>query len=145
MVNAALPETVTSALHEGVPTSLSMPKIRKRIQTAPVYGRCPIRQQYLTNPEPSDPLRLLERVETSEGFYAMRNRLTKKANAFMPTQRKQDFPNYLALDPLEEHVMRTNMKRQAVNRWKQLHAGNDERCSFLVQKWIQDGKYDLTK
>lgn len=94
----------------------------------------------------TDPLRMLERVENSDGFVAVRDRLNRKASAATSRTHSQqqkyakDIPDYLALNPLEASVMRANMKQQAVERCKLLHAGSDERCSSLVQKWIQDQK-----
>ncbi|XP_067934204.1 uncharacterized protein [Watersipora subatra] len=137
-----LPETVTSALHEGVPTILSRPKILKRIKTAPVSGRQP---NNLLSSElqasMADPLQMLKRVETSDGFLTVRDRLVRKKSAISARSDQQksarDFPRYLALDPLEAISIRTNIKQQAVKKCKQMHAGSDEQCSFLVNGRIE--------
>lgn len=138
-----LPKTVTTALHEGVPTILSRPKILRRIKTAPSFGR---KQDTLPHNKidttVSDPLRLLGRVETSDGFLGIRNRIARKGSAalFSASQQKveKEIPNYLALNPLEAYEIRANLKQQAVDRCKLFNAGNNERCSESVKRWLEN-------
>lgn len=142
VVGSPLPKTSTAALHDGVPTMLSRPSITRRIKTAPAHGRTDSTMLLKpTDVELNDPLRLLERIETSDGFCEMRNRVAsgkRSAHALQSSKwTTRDVPSYLALDPLEKDVFRSNKKRQAIDQLKRVHAGSDDRCSELVRQWIQ--------
>ena len=153
LADTPLPNTATSALHEGVPTALTMPKIKRRIKTAPAYARR-TSETVAISAQPAtklDPLRLLERVETSDGLSKIRDKLARKDNSASDTtgsaSKKEiaDYPQYLALDSLEERRIRANNKQQMVEKWKKFHSGSDERCSAMVRKWIEDERYNFVK
>lgn len=148
-----LPNNSASALHEGVPTALTMPKIKRRIKTAPAYARRTSDTAVIPsqNEIKFDPLHLLERVETSDGLSKIRDKLARKDSSSADSaaahwkRTRADYPQYLALDSLEEKRIRANNKQQMVERWKKFHAGSDDRCSALVKKWIDDERYNFVK
>ena len=153
LAGTPLPNTATSALHEGVPTALTMPKIKRRIKTAPAYARR-ASETVAISAQPAtklDPLRLLERVETSDGLSKIRDKLARKDNSAADTTGSTskkaiaDYPQYLALDSLEERRIRANNKQRMVEKWKKFHSGSDERCSAMVRKWIEDERYNFVK
>lgn len=153
LAETPLPGTSSSALHDGIPTALTMPKIKRRIKTAPAYRHSSdtaLAASQSSEITRLDPLRLLERVENSSTSYSkVRDTLARKENTEGPVgawrKARAAYPQYLALDSLEEKAIRANTKQQMVNRWKKFHAGSDERCSDMVKKWIQDERYNFVK
>lgn len=87
-----------------------------------------------------DPLQLLQRVESSDGYSKMRTRLASKERAISARPASNDnsvqVPTYLALDAVEANVIAVEKKQQKVAKCKDFYAGGEERSSFLVRQWI---------
>jgi len=148
LVSSPLPNSTISALHEGIPTQLTMPNIQKRIKTAPIRRNSDL--SIASSTPTLDPIQLLVRVGTSHGFRELRERIARKDSRLQPCQiamRKpsSSYPTYLALNTVEHNSIRADQKQQVINKWKSVHAGSDERCSEMVKKWIADEKYVFVK
>lgn len=137
---AVLPDSVVDALHEGIPTLISKPRLCQRVKTAhPVSRRQPSAAPSVGSTV--DSLRYLDRLERSESDSAVRSRLSKRSDQLrLPSvqQSHMKYPSYLALDLVEHTTLRAGQKRELVNMCKSLHAGSDDRCNELVKKWLDD-------
>lgn len=137
---ATLPHSVIDALHEGIPTLISKPRLAQRIKTAhPINRRQPSAAP--STGSAIDSLRYLDRVEKSENYSEMRSRLSKRTDQLrLPVvqQSHMKYPPYLALDLVERGTLRASKKREQVNLCKSLHAGSDNRCNELVRKWLEN-------